>query len=195
MDDSLKKQKDTIRTEILKRRDALLPDVRTLKSRSIQARLFAIPEIQAAKEIFFYVSFRSEVETHEMIRTLLRNKKNISVPLTDMKQKKLTPLRIRDFEADLVPGAMGILEPGPGNAEPVSPDDIEIIITPGTAFSEQGWRIGYGGGFYDRFFKESRGTSYALAFEEQIVNTVPHDIRFDIRVDYIVTEDRIISTT
>ena len=192
-DDNITKQKDKIRKEILGIRDALLPDVRTLKSRSIQARLLALPEIQDAKEIFLYVSFRSEVDTHEMIRAFLGNRKNISVPLTDMKLKKLTPLRIRNFETDLVPGTMDILEPGPENAEPVSPDAIDVIITPGAAFSEQGWRIGYGGGFYDRFFKDYGKKSYALAFELQIVQDIPFDPVYDVGVGCIVTESRVIN--
>ena len=65
---------------------------------------------------------------------------------------------------------------------------------PGAAFSDKGCRIGYGGGFYDRFLQKNRISSYALAFDFQIVDEVPFSPEYDLKVDYIVTEKRIIET-
>ena len=73
-------------------------------------------------------------------------------------------------------------------------DDIDIVIMPGAAFSYKGCRIGYGGGFYDKFLQKRTIPSYALAFDFQIVDEVPFIPQHDVKVDYIVTEKRIIET-
>jgi 5-formyltetrahydrofolate cyclo-ligase len=65
---------------------------------------------------------------------------------------------------------------------------------PGAAFSDKGCRIGYGGGFYDRFLQKKSISSYALAFDFQIIDEVPFSPEYDVKVDYIVTEKRIIET-
>lgn len=192
MSDTLKEKKDLLRKEILRRRDELSPEERQVKSRIIKARLFNLPDIVSAQNIFFYVSFRSEVQTHEMIRAARAGGKTVTVPFTDMKQRRLVPSCINSFEDDLAPGTLGILEPRPEKLRPVPAHQVDVVITPGAVFCEKGWRIGYGGGFYDRFLKESEKKSYALAFELQIVQDVPYDLRYDAGVDYIVTENRVI---
>jgi 5-formyltetrahydrofolate cyclo-ligase len=190
--DIIKTKKGLIRKEILKKRDFLPVAVHFEKSLEIVSRLFNIHEIIKAKSIFTYVSFRSEVITHGMINSFIGQGKVISVPFVDMKKKSMTPSRIESFKNDLVPGSMGILEPPAEKINPISADEIDIIILPGTAFNEKGCRIGYGGGFYDRFLQKSKVRSYALAFDFQLVDEVPFNPKFDMRVDYIVTEKRVI---
>jgi 5-formyltetrahydrofolate cyclo-ligase len=192
MSDTLKEKKDLLRKETLRRRDELSPEERQVKSRIIKARLFNLPDIVSAQNIFFYVSFRSEVQTHEMIRAALAGGKTVTVPAIDMKQRRLVPSRIESFDDDLALGTLGILEPRPEKLRPVPAHQVDVVITPGAVFCEKGWRLGYGGGFYDRFLKESEKKSYALAFELQIVQDVPYDLRYDAGVDYIVTENRVI---
>jgi 5-formyltetrahydrofolate cyclo-ligase len=109
-----------------------------------------------------------------------------------MKKKIINPFIIKSLENDLVPGVFGILEPDLEKIDPVIADKIDIVIVPGAAFSENGCRIGYGGGFYDRFLQNRSITSYALAFDFQLVDEVPFDPEFDMKVDYIVTERRVI---
>jgi 5-formyltetrahydrofolate cyclo-ligase len=193
MPDTLKEKKKLLRKEILCLRDGLSSEERHKKSRLIQARLFELAYIKAAQNIFFYVSFKSEVQTHDMIRALLSRGKTVVVPITDMKNRRLVLSRITDFDEDLAPGTMGILEPGPEKLDPVPSEEIDIVITPGVAFCEEGWRVGYGGGFYDRFFKDYGKKSYALAFELQIVQDIPFDPVYDVGVGCIVTESRVIN--
>jgi 5-formyltetrahydrofolate cyclo-ligase len=194
MPDDLKDKKELLRHEMLARRDALSADERLEKSSEIASRLFNIHEIIKAESIFTYVSFRSEVITHGMIDSFLNQGKDVSVPFTDMNNKIIIPSIIKSVENDLVPGTFGISEPVAEKLCPMFVDNIDIIILPGAAFSYKGCRIGYGGGFYDRFLQKKSISSYALAFDFQIIDEVPFSPEYDVKVDYIVTEKRIIET-
>jgi 5-formyltetrahydrofolate cyclo-ligase len=192
MDDNIRQHKALIRQTMLALRDALDPDERAAKSLLIQSNLFSLPAIMSASSLMFYVSFRSEVQTEPMIRHALSLGKQVIVPITDMKKKRLLLSQIKDFDEDLAPGTWGILEPKPEKRRTVDYSNVDIVITPGAAFSEQGWRIGYGGGFYDRLLRKSQKRAYALAFEMQILNNVPHTTSRDVPVNYIVTEKRVV---
>ncbi len=193
MPDTLRKQKTAIRKEILNKRDALDPAVRASKSLLIQTALFTLPEIVASSCIMFYVSFRSEVQTETMIKHALAIGKTVIVPVTDLKNKRLVLSRLENYDEDLAPGTWGILEPRPEKVRPASYADIDSVIAPGAAFTEDGWRIGYGGGFFDRLLRESKKKAIALAFEMQILDAVPHDPERDVPVNYVITERRVIT--
>jgi len=193
MHESMRRQKAVIRKVILDLRDALAPEERGSRSIVIKESLFKLPQFLSAQSVMFYVSFRSEVETHAMIREALASGKTVVVPATDMKNRSLALSRLEDFDTDLAPGTWGILEPKPDKIRPFSCRDIDLVIAPGAAFSEKGWRIGYGGGFYDRLLKESGKNACALAFELQIVSDIPHDPQKDVPVNCIITEKRIVS--
>jgi len=193
MPDTLRQQKAAIRKEILKKRDALDPAVRASKSLLIQAALFTLPAIVSSSRIMFYVSFRSEVQTETMIKHALAIGKTVIVPITDLKNKRLVLSRLENYDEDLAPGTWGILEPGPEKVRPVSYADIDSVIAPGAAFSANGNRIGYGGGFYDRLLRESGKKACALSFEMQILSDIPNNPEQDVPVDYIITEKRVIA--
>ena len=95
---------------------------------------------------------------------------------------------LRDLE-ELKRDSFGILSPQ-GN-QVISPEDLDLILTPGIAFTLQGGRLGYGGGFYDRYFKKTHCPSLGLAFEEQILEDLPLD-SWDHLLNGIVTEERFI---
>ena len=93
---------------------------------------------------------------------------------------------IRRVAEDTAPDAHGI--PAPHADLPVmQPEDIDILFVPGVAFTPEGDRLGYGGGYYDRFFGKFKPASIGVAYEEFILRSVPHG-RFDISVDVIVSE-------
>ena len=194
MSDNLKAKKELLRHEMLAKRDALSAEERLKKSSEIVSRLLKNSDIIKAISIFTYVSFRSEVETHGMINSFLAQGKVVSVPFTDMNKKTIIPSIIKSVKNDLVPGTFGISEPVAEKLCPMLVDDIDIVIMPGAAFNIKGCRIGYGGGFYDRFLQKRSISSYALAFDFQIVDEVPFSPEYDVKVDYIVTEKRIIET-
>ncbi|MCL6612701.1 MAG: 5-formyltetrahydrofolate cyclo-ligase [Peptococcaceae bacterium] len=183
-----------IRQGVLKARMALSPDLVKEKSRIIVDRILSSPFYLKAQSLMVYVDFRNEVQTGSLIARALEEGKKVCVPITDVKGKKLTPSRLLAYPDELAPGAWGILEPGPGFVRPVDPGDMDLVVVPGVAFDPGGNRLGYGGGFYDRFLPRTRpGTVFvAPAFEVQVVEDVfpgPHDVPVHI----VVTETRIIT--
>jgi len=192
MKESIRRQKAVIRQVILQLRDALDPQERAAHSLLIKESLFKLPQFIAARTVMFYVSFRSEVETHDMIREALASGKTVVVPVTDMKNKRLALSRLEDFDNDLAPGIWGIPEPLQEKIRPILYHDIDLVIAPGAVFSANGNRIGYGGGFYDRLLRDSGKKACALAFEMQILSDIPNNPEKDVPVDYILTENRVI---
>lgn len=173
------------------KRDILLADERRTKSLEIIRRLCGLPRIAEAPVIFIYVSFRSEVETRDCITTLLAQGKIVAVPLIDPVAKRMLPIRIETLSA-LVPGPLGILQP-PDCVSEIRAQAIDAVIVPGLAFTASGIRLGYGGGFYDAFLRAHRIPAYGLAFECQLCDDIPFIPGRDMRVDYIVTENRCIN--
>jgi 5-formyltetrahydrofolate cyclo-ligase len=184
--------KRDIRKEILKKRDEISPDVKSVKNALIKERLFTLPEFISAKTVFFYASFRSEVETLSMIEKLLSMGKRIVLPKVDKKMHKLSLYEIKEL-SELSPGYMGIPEPSLPDDRLVILDDIDLVIIPGAAFDYLGNRLGYGGGYYDILLSESKKKIpvIALAYEEQLVDTIPSE-KHDVKVDMIVTDKRVI---
>ena len=172
---------------MLNKRFNLTPEQRRAASADIEERLFGLPEFRAATTVMFYASFQSEGETHHMIRRALAEGKRVVLPR--VKGKELEPLEIENFDRDVAPGAWGILEPEGG--KPAQLKDIGLIVLPGAVFDGQGNRIGYGAGFYDKLLSFYKGTTVALAFEQQIVPAVPAAAH-DIPVQKILTEKRVI---
>lgn len=181
--------KNKIRKRVLDARYTLPPDERRAKSAEIEAKLFSLPEYRAARLILFYASFQSEVETHRMIRRALAEGKRVALP--KVKGKELELIEIRCFDSDVAPGAWGIPEPEQG--VPARLAEIGLIVVPGAAFDEQGNRIGYGAGFYDKLLPFYQGKTVALAYELQIVASAPADAH-DVPMQKIVTEKRVIQT-
>jgi 5-formyltetrahydrofolate cyclo-ligase len=145
--------------------------------------------------MFIYVSVHSEVQTHAILQTALEQQKTVCVPLIDREKKEMIACAITDPGRDLHSGMLGIPEPDQRSCPPVAARDIDLIIVPGLEFTVQGHRIGYGGGFYDRFLSVCSGISCALAFEEQIVTSLPFDPAHDTAVSRIITETRDIDCT
>ena len=170
---------------------------RKAKSDEIHQRFFQLTEQYDLRSYFLFVSFRSEVETMGLINQLLGGGKIVSVPFVSVKEKKMTAVRLINPGEDLVPGYYGILEPSRKivDERKIDPAGIDIVVLPGSVFDEKGGRLGYGGGFYDRFLAlEIRPSALrvALAFDMQVLEEVPQQPH-DMPVDFIITENRIIT--
>ena len=194
MPEDVRNKKKELRKKILALRNTLPLEERGKKSKSIHSRLFSLSEFVTAKTLAFYVSFKSEVLTGTMIREALSLGKAVVVPITDLANRRLKLSRIVDYTADLAPGTWGILEPKPDRIRLMSLKEVDLIITPGAAFDQKGYRMGYGGGFYDSLLKsvQERRPSVALAFELQMVEEVPVESGHDEPVEIIITEERVI---
>ncbi len=178
-----------LRQRILAARDTLAPEVRREWSAAICARLWEIPAVAAARAIMVYVSFRSEVETGIFIGEALKRGVTVVVPRTEVKAKQLAVYRLNDPARDLRPGYCGILEPDPTRVQPIDPAAIEVVILPGSVFDWAGGRLGYGGGYYDRFLAQQapQALRIAVAYGMQVVEEVPV-LAHDMRLHWLVTE-------
>ncbi len=184
------KEKPTIRKEVLSLRDLLISEVRKAKDESIRMRLLTLPEFIAARTILLYASFRSEVDTFEIIKQSLLNKKTVVLPRVDVQNDGLVLYMIRSMD-DLARGYFGILEPPAIEDRRVKAADIGLMIIPGVAFDEQCNRLGYGKGFYDKLLSRKNAPAIALAYEEQVLKDIPADTH-DIKMDKIITDKKII---
>jgi len=185
-------ERTTLRTKILAARDSLPPEERQRKSQAITERLLALPEFSASHRVFSYVSFRSEVETLPLIAHCLSIGTAVSVPLTLPAEHRLLAYGITDLGQDLAPGYCGI--PEPLTTLPlVDPASIELVVVPGSVFDVHGGRLGYGGGYYDRFLQTAapQALRIGLAFDLQVVAAVPLESH-DQQLDYLITETRTI---
>jgi 5-formyltetrahydrofolate cyclo-ligase len=182
----------TLRKRILGQRDILSRQERHENSTIIINNLWGIKSFSSAKNIMLYINFRSEVETMPLIEACRQKNIQITAPLTIVKPPRLIPYPISNPEKDLRPGYCDIPEPDSDRLTPWGPADIDVVLLPGSVFDLHGGRLGYGGGFYDRFLSQEapQAIRIALAFEMQVVDKVPVQDH-DIPVHYLVTEKRI----
>jgi 5-formyltetrahydrofolate cyclo-ligase len=187
------KKKKELRKKVQVLRDVLDPMQQRLLSDKIAANLWSIPEFDSAETILFFISFRSEVDTLSMISRALEEGRTVCIPCTDMGDKSMVASQIMNMDSDLKMGNYNIPEPREECLRPVPPEQIDVILMPGVAFDPTGGRLGYGGGYYDRFLEKcSPGCKLiALAYELQIVEHVPC-ADHDHHIHKIVTEKRII---
>lgn len=184
--------KKTLRQETLLKRDAISGNIKQEQDSAIRQRIIRLPEFTNAKTIFFYASFKSEVDTMEMIKITLSQGKKVILPKVDKENKKLKLYEIKDT-SELAKSCMGILEPSVSGERLTGLDDIDLVIIPGAAFDVSGSRLGYGAGFYDRLLAgmKNKIPLIAPAYEEQIVENIPSEPH-DVKVSKIVTDKRVI---
>jgi 5-formyltetrahydrofolate cyclo-ligase len=185
-----------LRRRILAARDGLPVAARREKSRAVLDNFLRLPGMQEWSTLFIYVHFRSEVETVELIKECLGCGMRVAVPLVDASARRMLPLLIRDPAKDLAPGYYDIPEPDPARALPVEPKEIDAAVIPGSVFDIHGGRLGYGGGYYDRFLANDapQAKRIGFAFEMQVVDKVPLESH-DQLLDILITEKRIVNIT
>jgi 5-formyltetrahydrofolate cyclo-ligase len=176
--------KELLRKELKRERGQVPKEERAIWEQAIHGHLFQLPEYQRAGKVMVYLSFGWEIATWPIVEDLQSQGKEVYVPVVQSKPRALIPRRYTSRE-NLVPAVFGILEPGP-EAPEARPGELDLIIVPGLAFSAQGFRIGYGGGYYDRFLATTTGSAVGLVYSS-FVREVPRD-PWDRAVDLLVTE-------
>ena len=141
--------------------------------------------------VMVYLSMKSEVQTWDLVESLLKQDRKIIAPVVETESGNLIPRCIQNLNDDLVMHKYGMYEPKK-NCAVFPPDKLQLIIVPGIAFDRNGYRIGYGKGFYDRFLTScpnavTVGIAYMLQFVD---DTYPQP--WDIPVNHILTEDGMI---
>ena len=179
--------KDFFRQEALKRRKALKPLERNQKSALILQELLSLNAFKNSSTIMTYLNFRDEVETTPIAEKTLQAGKRLIVPLCW--QKDIIPCLITDLVNDVQVSKFGIREPLPDKINPVSPEEIDLVLVPGLAFDYQGNRIGFGAGYYDRFLPKLRPDAVIIgvAFSCQLFDNLPSEDH-DFKIPLLVTE-------
>jgi len=184
---SLLEQKKRLRTALKQRRSLVSESKRKEMSQQICKYLYEIDEFNQAKSIFCYISYLSEVETHTLINDFIERNLALAVPKI-MDKSEMIAVPLSDL-SDLKPDKMGILTPKINQS---SSGPFDIAITPGVGFTVTGERLGYGKGYYDRWFSQHKvNTKIGIAFEIQLVEQIPIEAT-DISLDILVTEERVI---
>lgn len=176
-------EKKAIRQDICNKRRGMSENMHMAFSESILNRLTALKEYQNAKVIYCYIDVNHEVGTRNIIEHSLKIGKEVAVPRVEGNVMKF--FRIHSLE-ETAEGNFGIPEPV-HNKIPSTPD---IILVPGVAFSFRMERMGYGGGYYDKFLSAGKVLKIGLAYEFQMHEQIPVE-KHDISMDIIVTEKQI----
>ncbi|WP_304681279.1 5-formyltetrahydrofolate cyclo-ligase [uncultured Clostridium sp.] len=185
--------KKVIREDIIKKRDNLSLDIKIEYDISIFNKLINSEAYKNSNKIFTYISFGNEIDTKEFIKYALNDGKEIYVPKTDKVNKEMMAVRIHSLD-NMIEDNWGILEPKYIDEEKIC-EDFDLIIIPGLAFDRNGNRIGYGGGYYDKYFSKIKNINnkVALAYDFQILDNIQSEIH-DIKVDYIISNNETIIT-
>ena len=192
--DNISQKKRELRAMMLLRRDALMPLERARMSVSITAQLLALPDYRQATTVMAYMSMGSEFSTLNFVQQVLLDGKRLVLPRVDKLTRSLALHEVADLH-DLATGVWAISEPKP-DAKICPLSEIDFILVPGLAFDRCGYRLGYGGGFYDRLFAKNMLTvtktpasmRVSAAFSMQIIDAVP-TTEEDQKVAVIITEN------
>ena len=166
--------KSELRKQVLHEMKALPREQKQAMDQALTDQFLEHPFYQEAKVIATYLSFPHEFQTQELIEQALKDGKKVLIPKTYPKGRM-------DFVVydpqQLVKTSFGLLEPQ-GNLEVVDASQIDLIHVPGLAFTTEGYRIGYGGGYYDRYLKHFSGHTFSTVYPCQIKDFIPekHDI-------------------
>ena len=163
-------------------------------SRTIVSAFMALPAFHAARTVLFYVDAGSEVRTRHQLPDALATGKRVVVPWCVVETNELELFHLTDI-SELVEGAYKILEPAehlrhaPGKR--VAPEELDLVMVPGTAFDPRGGRMGQGKGYYDRLLARVRPDAplVALAFDCQVFDEIPV-APHDVFMDAVLTETR-----
>ncbi len=185
----LKKAKREVRRRVLAVRDAIDPDARARAAGEVAMRVLALPEIEQASTVLAFSSLGSELPMLPLVEALVARDIRVGLPVITG-----SAIEARTWK----PGepttttSFGAEEPAAGAS--IDPPSIDVILTPAVAVDRAGGRVGYGGGFYDRFLPWTRTDALrvAVVLQEQLVDEDLPAGAFDLRVDAIVTPEEVI---
>lgn len=186
--DTMHARKQQLRQKMLRMRNSLSEQERKEMNEQLLRRLLLLPLYREAATILTYVSTKTEADTHSLIERAIADGKHVAVPKCG-EGRSMEFYEIWSLD-QLSPGVMGILEPR-GDTD-ILTDSGALVIVPGLAFDHLGARVGYGGGYYDRYLYQHPDMSAVGFFyhtqEVEYIECAPHDQRLSC----IVTDERLI---
>lgn len=183
---NIKEIKASLRAKYRQYRERLSPEQKSAFDQAILSRLAALKEYAKADTVFTYVSKSIEVDTFALIAAAFSAGKRVAVPRCVPGTYDMEFYFIRSLE-DLAAGSFGVLEPVPAKCALVPKDAVGLCVVPGLSFDTQGYRLGYGKGYYDRFLAEFQGNTVGICYSGCIQWNLPHGY-YDKPVDLLITE-------
>lgn len=193
MKQGLKEQKTELRLAMLKQRLSLTEEERREAVARMENRFFSLASFRFAETILLYAPIKGEPDLLSFLPTFHKRGKRIALPLCHPENSTMTYHYVESL-GDLSPGTFGVPEPSPDL--PVytpSPDKHDLCIVPAVCFDRQGFRVGYGKGYYDRFLNSFCGTTIGVCYHRFLLPEVPKG-RYDRSVDLILTEKGVFPT-
>lgn len=187
----MNEHKKKVRKQIKTSLEQLTEENRVEFAKKISGQLFDLMEWKKAKVIGITISIPPEVPTLHIIEQAWREGKDVAVPKCNPENKTMRFKKITSFD-QLESVYSGLLEPVDATIE-VMPEEIKLLIVPGLAFTKDGYRLGFGGGYYDRFLSGYKGFTVSLAFDCQLVDEVPTELH-DIPVEKVITANKVYRT-
>ena len=181
--------KSSLRSNYLTARRRIDPATKAALDARILGRLEGFEIYASAELVLAYVSYGNEVDTRSVIESALASGKRVAVPRVSPHKRKMDFFEISGM-GDLAEGFKGILEPKHGLSSPLGTEDLlgSVCLVPGLVFDSAGHRIGYGGGYYDRYLQFYPGDKIALARSTQVSSNPLPTESCDVPVDFIVTD-------
>lgn len=185
-------EKERLRRRILQLRELQTPMEVDAKSRKIMRTVTSLPEYRKARVIASYVEKGNEVKTRPLILKALAARKKVLVPIVDRERRNLVFSQITNLD-ELAPGAFDIPEPKQELRRITELETAGVVFVPGIAWDFNGYRIGWGKGYFDTVLKRlpDKFVSIGLAFDLQVVERVPR-AQLDLPVDMVATETRVV---
>lgn len=180
--------KASLRRELLHRRRQIAPEQKAASDRAITQRVLQSEAYRRSRTVFVYCSTPEEIDTHAIIADALRRGKRVCLPKC-LPGHAMQPCAITS-ERDLTEERFGIPEPG-AHCAAVAPEEIDLCLVPALACDRTGARLGYGGGFYDRFLPQTPACRMALCAQARLLERVPAEPH-DVRCGCIVTEQEVV---
>lgn len=183
---NIRELKKNLRAQYRQVRERMSPEQKKQSNAAILGRLLSLREYGRAPSVFTYVSKPNEVDTAALIEAAAAAHKKVAVPLCFPETVGMKFYEIGSLE-ELVKGLYGVLEPDPEKSRPAEASENSICIVPGLSFDSQGYRLGYGKGYYDRFLSTFPGITVGLCYSGCVKWDLPHGY-YDRQVDLLITE-------
>jgi 5-formyltetrahydrofolate cyclo-ligase len=181
--------KKDFRKQVIESRKNKDSEFISINSQIITEKLLSMDCIQQASTIMLYLDFNNEVKTDQLITKLISLRKTVTSPVTIKDERKLIPYEITNLKEGINIGAYGIREPNKYISNEIDVKNIDVLIVPAVAYDKNCYRLGYGGGYYDRFIERLRddAITIGIAFDLQLFDSIPKE-EHDAQLNYIITE-------
>lgn len=183
--------KQHLRAECKEKRRALSETEKARLDRKITNKFLNLFQYREAQTLLCYVSTEIEVDTFQILRRALEDGKTVAVPRCVDGTREMDFYILTDLK-QLSVGAFGVLEPNSAKCEKLTDLSDGLCVVPALCYDLNGFRLGYGKGYYDRFLSRFAGNTVGLVYENCLCGSLPHG-KFDRRIEKIVTENRVIN--